>query len=129
MRETTHPQSLARPIGAGMLGFGLAIVTASMVATILLFSGLDWALHLHTVGLSISLAGAALGGIVAGARAETHGWLAGLLAAGLAVLACLLWTLFRGGAGAIHPALSLLRLGLACLIGAFCGALGLNFRS
>lgn len=120
--------SILGPVGRGILVYLLTVMAAGMIATVLLFIGLDWASYMHTVGLSIAFAGILLGSVVAGAHTDSRGWLAGLLTGGIAVLATLVVSI-AAGAGEMTVALALLRLGLACLVGAIGGALGLSFSS
>lgn len=129
MREHEAPEGIPAVIGPAGRGLFVALVTvlvATVVATILLFTGIDWARYLHSVGLSIAFAGITLGSIYAGTRAGAHGWLVGLLTGGgFAVLAYLLCLLV--GVKEMSHALAVLRILAACVTGALGGILGVNF--
>jgi len=118
------------PSVVGSVSFGLfiamvTIVAAAAIATILLFAGLDWAPHMHTVGMSIAFAGIALGGIVTGSRAGSRGWLVGLVTGGCTAVVCLILYRLIGAKGMVWS-LVITRVGLACLVGLVGGALGVN---
>lgn len=130
MREREAPEAMPSVIGPAGRGLFVALVTvlvATIVATILLFTGIDWARYLHSVGLSIAFTGITLGSIFAGARAGAHGWFVGLLTGGgFAVLAYLLCLSI--GVGEMSLVLAALRILAACATGALGGILGVNFR-
>ena len=127
MRREDLPPILG-PVGYGLLVSLVAVLVAAIVATLLLFIGLDWAPYLHFVGLSIAFASVALGGILAGARAGSRGWLVGLLSSACFVLVCFLLALIAGANG-IVASLTLARLAIACALGMIGGVLGVGFSS
>ncbi len=127
MRREDLPLILG-PVSYGLLVSLLTVLAAALVATLLLFIGVDWARHLHYVGLSIAFTSVALGGILAGVRAGSRGWLAGLLTSVFFVLVCFLIAVIAG-TKEIIASLTLARLAIACFLGAVGGALGVGFAS
>ena len=127
MRREDLPPILG-PVGYGLLVSLVTVIAAALVATFLLFIGLDWARYLHFVGLSIAFASVALGGVLAGARAGSRGWLVGLLTSVCFVLVCFLLAVITGAKGII-ASLTFARLAIACALGALGGALGVGFAS
>lgn len=126
MGEETARLRLLGPVGLGALAHLACVFVASLVATILLFLGLNWAAYLGSVCLTIVYAGIALGGIVAGARAGARGWLVGLLAGAFSVALSFFLCLLTGMGDLFSP-LTLGRWAAACLVGALGGAVGVNF--
>ena len=117
-------------LGPVCIGLFVAIITllvATIVTTLLLFIGCDWASYMHFVGMAIGFAGIALGGIFAGSRSGSRGWLVGLITGGCFVLLCFFLCLLAGVKG-IVPSLTAVRMAAACIIGALGGILGVNVR-
>lgn len=125
-REAGGRGPLLGPVFSGVVAAALTLVVASIVATILLFLGVDWARYLHTVALTVAFAGVALGAVFAGVRAGNRGWLVGLLTGGIFLLFLLAVTILAGWRQ-ISAALTLLRAAAVCLTGAVGGIIGVNF--
>ncbi|MGE5598931.1 MAG: TIGR04086 family membrane protein [Bacteroidota bacterium] len=127
-RETGERKPLLGPVFYGLVAAILTVVVASVVATILLFLGVDWARHLQTVALTVAFAGVALGSVCAGVRAGNRGWLVGLLTGGFFVLCALAVTILAGWREISAP-VTLARTAAVCLTGVAGGILGVNFAA
>ena len=109
---------------SGMKYSGVVLIAIALLA-ILYMVGWDWMNNDRTVYEYINYAAVVLGGFIAGTKLKAKGWLSGLILAVVYWVFMLLLTKILG----VQPLTfqnTLIRIGIAALLGALGGIIGVN---